>query len=98
MIWPKHHNWKWWRYKDAKWYLRVLDKSNINADSDWYVLEHRLIVENKLGRQLSNDETIHHIDFIKDNNDISNLYLFKTSWEHTKYHWTIDKLKLISNL
>lgn len=55
-----------------------------------YVLEHRLVVEEHIGRKLKRDEDVHHIDFNKLNNDISNLLLLKKD-EHTRLH---HKLKM----
>lgn len=50
-----------------------------------YVLEHRVVMENHIGRLLRPDELVHHIDENKKNNDISNLEI--QSWpEHSKHH------------
>lgn len=45
------------------------------ADKSGYVREHRLIMAQYLGRPLRSDESVHHIDNDKTNNDISNLQL-----------------------
>ena len=50
-----------------------------------YVYEHRLVMEKYLGRYLTKDEVVHHIDRNKKNNDISNLQLMGKG-EHTHYH------------
>ena len=51
-----------------------------------YVFEHRLVMEANLGRLLTKEENIHHIDFDKANNKIENLHLFSSNSEHRKYH------------
>jgi len=56
-----------------------------------YVLEHRLIVENKLGRYLKPTEVVHHINMIKNDNKIENLMLFKTQKEHMSFHRKIQQ-------
>ncbi len=53
---------------------------------------HRYVMENYLGRKLSEDEVIHHIDNDIHNNDISNLELFENKSEHLKYHWKTTRL------
>ena len=51
-----------------------------------YVMQHRLVMENKIGRILSRKEVVHHINKIKDDNRQENLMLFKDNTEHMKYH------------
>lgn len=46
---------------------------------------HRLLVEELLGRKLSDDEEVHHIDGDKKNNDPSNLKIVTPS-EHKRLH------------
>lgn len=47
--------------------------------------EHRIVMERALGRPLTPDETVHHIDGDKLNNHISNLQILSRS-EHTRLH------------
>lgn len=46
---------------------------------------HRVLMENKIGRNLNRQEIVHHLDENKENNDISNLQILLNS-VHTKLH------------
>lgn len=50
-----------------------------------YKAEHRIVMEEKIGRELLSDEVVHHIDEDKLNNDINNLQLMTRS-EHIEEH------------
>jgi desulfoferrodoxin (superoxide reductase-like protein) len=51
-----------------------------------YVLVHRLVMEAHLGRYLTNAEVVHHINEIKSDNRLENLYLCCDSDEHAQIH------------
>jgi hypothetical protein len=53
-----------------------------------YVAKHRLVVEEKIGRYLREDELVHHIDCDPTNNDIKNLVVVTKS-QHNHAHWSI---------
>lgn len=59
-------------------------------DSKTDKLLHRLIMERHLGRELTPEENIHHIDGNKRNNDISNLQIMTNS-EHRKLECASQK-------
>jgi len=56
--------------------------SDSSHDSVKYILEHRLVMEQHLGRYLLPTEVVHHIDGNPRNNDISNLRLYSSQSEH----------------
>ena len=57
--------------------------------------EHRLVMEENLGRKLELSEVVHHIDGDKSNNDLDNLQLFPSRCDHTKHHFNKGDYKLI---
>lgn len=50
-----------------------------------YMPEHIYIMEQHIGRRLTKDEVVHHIDFNRSNNCIENLQLMTRS-EHSRLH------------
>jgi len=56
-----------------------------HSNKDGYVMEHVYIMEQHIGRLLKDDECVHHINFVKDDNRIDNLKLMTKS-EHMSYH------------
>ena len=72
----KHPNWKGGIKSRPDGYLR-------RSSDGKYI--HRIIMENYLGRQLKDDEIVHHIDGDVSNNDISNLTV-TTNSNHRKIH------------
>ncbi len=53
--------------------------------SDGYVLEHRLVVAESIGRPLRDDEIVHHINGKEDDNRLENLQLFARHECHFGY-------------
>ena len=61
-----------------------------------YMLEHRLVMEKKIGRYLLPEEVVHHIDGNKQNNAPENLGLFLSSFFGTTQQLHTGKCKHIS--
>lgn len=55
------------------------------ATKNSYVLEHRVVVENHLGRILGSDEVVHHINGDRKDNRLENLEVL-SSTEHRRNH------------
>jgi len=72
------------KYIDDKGYVRVLmpeHPKNIKG----YVYEHRIVIEEYVGRMLHPWESVHHINEVKCDNRVENLYLC-TAKEHSAIH------------
>lgn len=71
------------------WYLEngyIMRKVNYHpkANSRGYVSEHRLVMEQHLGRFLSTNEVVHHKNGNRSDNELNNLELIYTNSEHIK--------------
>lgn len=69
-------NYKGGRISDGRGYIRLLYPEHSNAGSDGYVLEHRKVMSEILGRALANNENVHHINGVRDDNRPENLELW----------------------
>lgn len=59
--------------------------SDISSSGTKYALEHRVVMELHIGRYLTKQEVVHHVDENPSNNDISNLRLYATQAEHIRF-------------
>jgi hypothetical protein len=85
MIGPDHPRWKGGRVVRKSGYVIVWMPEHPNADRRGYVLEHRLMMAEKLGRALSPSEHVHHVNGDRSDNQPENLELLGAS-EHCRLH------------
>lgn len=67
-------------------YVVISAKNHPHCRSNGRMLEHRFVMEQKLGRYLKPSEIVHHLDGVKTNNHPSNLVVCKSDREHFDYH------------
>jgi len=72
------------RYPSSVKYVRCPPEFISMARKDGYVMEHRLIIAQQLGRPLLRSEVVHHINHDATDNRPENLELFTSNGEHKK--------------
>lgn len=87
----KNANWRGGRTVDEFGYVMVKCDGHPRASKRGnYVPEHILVAEKKIGRYLTDDEVVHHINGRKGDNRPENLAVMTKS-EHAKLHWMIRR-------
>lgn len=82
----RNSHWKGGKTIDKDGYVLVLAPDHPFADSHGRVREHRLVMEEILGRLLSPTEVVHHKgeDGDRTNNDPANLEVYETNADHLR--------------
>ncbi len=90
--------WRASRHKDAFGYWVIHIPEHPFANRNGYVRESRLVMELVLGRYLTKNEVVHHIDLDLDNNFPDNLFITDNR-NHKLMHNNLDKIlcKLIED-
>lgn len=66
------------RFTMGSGYIKIHMPDAPSANCDGYVLEHRIVMERMLGRNLNRGESVHHINGRRDDNRPENLELWVT--------------------
>lgn len=78
------------RHINSHGYASVLDPEK--RFKSGRILEHRLVMEQHLGRKIESDEHIHHVNLVKTDNRIENLKLIE-NFEHQELHYQMSPIK-----
>jgi len=89
----KNPRWKGGVSKHTSGYVCISRPDHPHVNSRGYVFEHRLVMEDHLGRYLTPKEQVHHINEKTGDNRIENLMLFPNNAAHMSFHAQIRKNK-----
>lgn len=75
-------------------YMYFCDVKHPLSDAYGKTYYHRHVASVKIGRWLTNDEIVHHINGVKDDNTISNIEVMSSS-DHTSHHQSDRKTVML---
>lgn len=81
-----HPRWRGGRHQDKDGYWYVLRPDHPQSNAKGAIFEHRLVMEEHLGRFLTAEEVVHHENDDPSDNRLENLRLFPNQAEHKRYH------------
>lgn len=82
-----HSRWKGGKFTSSGGYIKIYKPKHPNSN-DGYIFEHVFNMSEFLKRPIKDEERIHHIDGVKNNNSIENLALC-TIKTHGKIHYSL---------
>lgn len=94
---PRSGNWKGGRRKHGSGYIQIFKPDHPNVGNSGYIMEHRLVMEEHLGRYIKPTEYVHHINGEKSDNRLENLELMPHRAAHVRTHFRavaeLDRVK-----
>jgi len=90
----RNYNGKRQMFTQNRGYIMVLAPDHPQTRKGGRVRLHTLVAEKKLGRLLTVDEKVHHIDFVKGNNDPRNLWIYAGHREHRLGHRSLEEVAI----
>lgn len=91
---PTNHFWAGGSFITVRGYKKIKLWGHHRADKEGYVFEHIVIMENFLGRRITVDEHVHHINRDKHDNRIANLKVMNPT-DHISHDRTVDMSKRV---
>ena len=82
---------KWKGYCNNNGYIYIYKAKHPNANKNGQISEHRYIAEKKIGRLLTDDDVVHHINGKRSDNRPKNLFVCSKE-EHKEVHYNIRML------
>lgn len=71
----------------ASGYWLLYRPDHPDADKRGRIMEHRLVMEEKIGRRLRPEEVVHHMNHVRDDNRPENLMLLPDQAAHGREHY-----------
>jgi len=86
-------NWQGGMYKSqGRLYIRI--NNHPFKYQNGYILNSRYVAEGTIGRHLTSEESVHHLNFKKDDDRPENIYIFPCEADHSRYHQLLKANKV----
>jgi len=79
-------------YRYVSTYAHLKIDGHPTANPEGYVTEHKVVMEKAIGRYLTTEENVHHINMRKHDNVIGNLALVSSSRDHHRLHKYLERV------
>lgn len=87
-----HYNWKGGRKITKDGYILIYQPEHPHCDANNYIPEHRLVIEQQIGRYLLPEEVTHHLR-ARDDNRLYMLMVFVSNSAHQRFHYNPNNVK-----